>query len=389
MKKILYITPYYKPSWFYGGPPKCIAEQAEYLVSKYNYQIDVITLNKNGEVRLFESDAPVVKNINEITVHYLPASESKLGKAYFSSPELKSYLKQFSDYDLVHIHMLFNAFSTAGAQFAIQNKIPFGYSVHGMLDRFSLTRSKWMKKIHRYFYEDKFLKKAAFVHFTTENEKKNAIYPTGIKPVIIPIGVVFEPYQDFPAVYAYEDLRMIYLSRINRKKGLDKLIKAISQISGNIRDRLCLDIYGEDDDHFLPELKSIVETNQLKHLVKFKGKLDPSERNKILQTYDLLVLTSFQENFGLAVAEALDQKIPVLISDKVNLADQIEEHQCGWVTTLKESAITKKIEEAFRTPKHIRKQMGEKGHKYVRDSYSFETVGKAYNELYDRIMIKN
>ncbi|MBC7390060.1 MAG: glycosyltransferase, partial [Opitutaceae bacterium] len=104
--------------------------------------------------------------------------------------------------------------------------------------------------------------------------------------------------------------------------------------------------------------------------------------NKILQTYDLLVLTSHQENFGLAVAEALDQKIPVLISDKVNLCNEVEDHNCGWVTTLNEKTITKKIEEAFRTPKHMRKQMGEAGHKFVRNSFGFDKVGESYWKLY-------
>ena len=385
MKRILYITPYYKPSWFYGGPPKCIAEQAEYMVANYDCTIDVVSLNKNGDELLFESNEAIIKTIEGVNVHYLPASESKLGKAYFSSPVLKKYLQQFKNYDIVHLHMLFNAFSTEGALFAIKNKIPFGYSVHGMLDRFSLTRSKWMKLAHGFFYEDKFLKRASFVHFTTESEKKNAVFPKGIKPIIIPIGVVFEPFEQYPAVYAQEDLKMVYLSRINRKKGLDLLIKAVGQLSTNIKDRVLLDIFGEDDDNFLPELKSIVRANQLENIVCFKGKLKPEDRNKTLQTYDLLVLTSHQENFGLAVAEALDQKIPVLISDKVNLCNEVEEHNCGWVTTLTEKTITKKIEEAFRTPKHIRKQMGEAGHKFVRGSFGFDKVGESYWKLYSEI----
>ena len=386
MKRILYITPYYKPAWFYGGPPKCISEQAEYLVKNYDFSIDVVTLNKNGPDKLFDSEHIEVRNVDGVNVHYLPLSESKLASAYFSSPVLKKYLDKFKDYDLVHIHMLFNAFSTAGAQFAVKNKIPFGYSVHGMLDRFSLTRSKWMKTFHRFVYEDKFLKKASFVHFTTDSEKKNAVFPRGIKPVIIPIGIIFEEFIQHPVVYAQEDLKMIYLSRINRKKGLDLLLKALGQLSGNIKDRILLDIYGEDDDNFLPELKSIADLNQIQNIVSFKGKLDPKERNQVLQTYDLLILTSHQENFGLAVAEALDQKIPVLISDKVNLCDEVEDHNCGWVTSLSEKQITKKIEEAFRTPKHIRKQMGEAGHKFVRQSYSFEKIGENYSALYLKVM---
>lgn len=383
--KLLYITPYYKPSWFYGGPPKCISEQAEYLTKHFECTIDVVTLNQNGQEELFESNGKVVvKEIEGVTVHYLPASTTKWGQAYYASPLLKKYLHNFKKHDLIHIHTLFNAFSTIGARFAIKNKIPFGYSVHGMLDAFSLTRSKWMKKFHRFMFEDQYLLMADFVHFTTENERKNAVLSKRAKTVVIPLGMKYEAFVEYKKSYSYYDLRLIYISRINRKKGLDLLLNALSLLPSYMKDRVSLDIYGEDDDNFLQELKKIVELNQLRKCVVFKGKLNPANRNETLQQYDVLVLTSHQENFGLVVAEALDQKIPVLISDKVNLCDVVEQNQCGWVSPLKIDNIVKKIEEAFRTPKHIRQQMGEKGHALVRENYAFEKVGVMYWQLYEK-----
>jgi len=387
LKNILYITPYYKPSWFYGGPPKCISEQAEHLVKYYDCKIDVLTLNKNGTEPLFEDVKTVIKVVEGVTVHYLPSSKSKVGQAYFSSPDLKKYLGNFKGYDLVHIHTLFNSFSTAGANFAIKNRIPFGYSVHGMLDKFSITRSKWVKKLHRFFYEDQHLLMANFVHFTTENEKKNAVISRRIKPIVIPLGIVFETFVEYKKNYSYFDLRMVYIGRINRKKGLDLLLNAFQYLPNNMKDRISLDIYGEDDDNFWQTLNILLSKHQLQKNVCFKGKLNPKERNEVLQSYDILVLTSHQENFGLVVAEALDQKIPVLISDKVNLCNVVEENQCGWATTLGIKNIAKKIEEVFLTPKHIKQRMGENGHKFVRENYTFEKVGKMYWQLYENTQL--
>ena len=138
----------------------------------------------------------------------------------------------------------------------------------------------------------------------------------------------------------------------------------------------------------MQELKKIVELNQLRKCVAFKGKLNPANRNETLQQYDVLALTSHQENFGLVVAEALDQKIPVLISDKVNLCDVVEQNQCGWVSSLHIENIVRKIEEAFRTPKHIRQQMGKKGHAFVRENYAFEKVGVMYWQLYEKTVAR-
>lgn len=344
-----------------------------------------MTLNKNGESVLFPSEEVVVKDVEGVRVHYLPASKSKFGSSYFASPVLKKYLDQFKGVDLIHIHTLFNAFPSAGAVFAAKNNIPFGYSVHGMLDRYSLTRSKWMKRVHRFLYEDKYISKADFLHFTTKNEKLNSVFPRRAKTTVIPLGMLLQDFVEYPQIYSTYDLRLVYLGRINRKKGLDLLIKAFLLLPNNIKGRIHLDVYGEDDDSFLVELQQMLQFHHLKEWVSFKGKLAPEERNQVLQGYDALVLTSHQENFGLVVAEALDQKVPVLISDKVNLCDEVAHHQCGWVTHLAPKHIAKKLEEVFRTPKHIRRKMGNNGHEFVQNSFAFEKIGQQYWNLYSSL----
>jgi glycosyltransferase involved in cell wall biosynthesis len=45
----------------------------------------------------------------------------------------------------------------------------------------------------------------------------------------------------------------------------------------------------------------------------------------------LFALPSHQENFGLAVAEAMAAGVPVLVSPAVNLANDILAHGAGWV----------------------------------------------------------
>ncbi|MEP7169403.1 MAG: hypothetical protein ABI855_08525, partial [Bacteroidota bacterium] len=99
---ILYVTPYYKPSWNYGGPPRCISEQAEYLAKHYDLKIEVLTLNLNGSKPLFNSQEPVVKDVDGVTVHYLPVSSNTLGKAYFESNFLDEYINKFLNVDLIH-----------------------------------------------------------------------------------------------------------------------------------------------------------------------------------------------------------------------------------------------------------------------------------------------
>ncbi|MBY0424176.1 MAG: glycosyltransferase, partial [Cytophagales bacterium] len=115
----------------------------------------------------------------------------------------------------------------------------------------------------------------------------------------------------------------------------------------------------------------------------FKGNLPPEERNATLRKYDVLALTSHQENFGLVVVEALEQKIPVLISDKVNLSDFVINKKCGNVCSLSPASIAQEIQTIFEFSPTHRAEMGLNGYHSVRKLFSMKVVGQLYHELYE------
>ncbi|MFI5219062.1 MAG: glycosyltransferase [Bacteroidia bacterium] len=386
--KILYITPYYKPSWFYGGPPKCIAEQAEFLVKHHHLHIEVLTLNLNGDEKLFETDDPIIKDVDGVKVHYLPVSKNKFRKKYFDSGLLNKYLEHFSSFDLIHVNTLFNAFSRKGMQFAFNNHIPYVVTPHGMLDAFSLTRSKWMKEIHRFLFDDKLLAAAKAVQFTTENEKINSIIKKSLHPIVIPIGFQFPAAEIKQQPADNRKISLVFLGRINRKKGIDLLLKGISLLDKDMLKGIHVDIYGSDDDNCKNELEQLISELNVQRNISFMGNLNPDERDEKLRTYDALVLTSHQENFGLVVAEALSVALPVYISDKVNLCDFVRDNRCGWVSTLHATDISKSIAEIFHTPVHKRYEMGVNGFHAVRKNFSMKEVAEKYISLYQKIIAR-
>lgn len=382
---ILYITPYYKPAWFYGGPPKCIAEQAEYLANHCGLTIEVVTLNINGSKPLFKGEDPIVKDIDGIKVHYLPVSKNKLGRIYFNSEYLDEYLHKFDKVNLIHVHTLFNAFSRKGMQFAFKNNIPYVVTPHGMLDSFSLTRSRIMKRIHRFFFDDKLLSNANAVQFTTSNELKSSIINKPLKSVIIPLGFQFPDYEIQKKENYDEILKLVFLGRVNRKKGIDILIKGLAGLDPKIKGQIHLDIYGADDDNCKSELEELIAANYLKKNITFCGSLDPQHRDEKLKQYDCLVLTSHQENFGLVVAEALAMALPVYISDKVNLCDFVLENNCGWVSTLDVNDVTQTLEEILKTSSREKYSKGLNGFRAVRENFSMHSVSAKYVDLYKKI----
>lgn len=380
--RLLFITPYYKPAWFYGGPPKCISEQAEILANTFGYEIDVVTLNQCDDRPIFKGKETTVQIQNGVRVHYLPSGLNFFSKKYFYCSALKKYLKQFIGADVVNVHSVFNYFSRAGMQFAFENNIPYVVTTHGMLDRYSLSRTATAKKIHRFMWDNKLLRQAHYVQFTTYEEYNNSLLPRGCKPIIVPYLFHTTAKKVMISDEAIGSAKLVSLGRINRKKGLDILIKAIAILNGYVV-KYTLDIYGEDDDNFMPELKKLIEKHKLKSQIKFMGKLDPSQRDITLQKYALFVLPSHQENFGLVVVEALANGIPVVISNKVNIFPIVLKHRCGLVFDTNENNLADRLNHYFNLTLDAKKCMSANGVKVVETEFQSSEIAREYELLYN------
>ncbi|MCC6384157.1 MAG: glycosyltransferase [Bacteroidia bacterium] len=380
--KLLFVTPYYVPAWRYGGPPKCIADLAEYLAEHHSCQVDVLTLNANGPESLFATNQIVTQQVNGVTAHYLPRSKNFTGYAYFNSPLIKKALRGYTDVDLIHVNTLFNAFSKIGMQFAVKNEIPFILTPHGMLSDYSLRKSFWIKKIHRFFYEDNLLANAFAVHFTAAGESTRAVINKRIRKEIIPIGFNFNSQEGFIEKKDQPVLRMMFLGRLHAIKGLEPFLRAMSLLEQRVKDRIRYNLYGGDEEGYQQHLKQVVEQLNLQEIVKFCGPLSAEKRTETFHNHDVLVLTSYHENFGMAAAEALASGLPVLLSDQVSLAPFVIENRCGWVTPINENVIKTKIDSVFNTTLAERNAMGKRGFEAVRSDFSMEQVAGHFIKLY-------
>ena len=377
---ILYFTPYYKPSWSYGGPPRCISDLAEYIVKRYGYKVSVITLNQEAGKPLYKSSEFIEKDVEGVNVYYLPIG--LLSAKYFTGKSLDKALQKVGKVDVIHTHMVFNYISKKGMELAIGNKIPWVASLHGMMDPYSLTRQSRLKALHYSIFEKRYLQKSNAVLFTTENEYRKAQLDIHIHPVIIPVGFPVEGQLNHDYnLQDHDGIKLVYLGRINRKKGLDLTIKALSQ-----KENISLDIYGEDDDNFKNELNHLIKEMNLIHRITFKGALDPKKRLVTLSKYDALILNSHQENFGMVIPEALESKIPVLISENVDLKDFVTEKKCGIVCKNSEEAIVKMLTKFENLGFEERAEMGYNGYIGYRKLFSIKNVGHLHNELYTLII---
>jgi glycosyltransferase involved in cell wall biosynthesis len=117
--------------------------------------------------------------------------------------------------------------------------------------------------------------------------------------------------------------------------------------------------------------------------IVFSGWLDGEDKEVMLSGASLLVLPSYQENFGLCVMEALARSVPVVVSPHVNLAGEIAGANAGWIAPVENHALAATLAEALSNEDELSKR-GRAG-KLLSERYSWERVAASLVELYTEI----
>jgi glycosyltransferase involved in cell wall biosynthesis len=197
----------------------------------------------------------------------------------------------------------------------------------------------WLKQFF-WIIQGPALKHASEVLFTSEEEKKLAQgvfwgFQYNSKVVSYAAGEAIKPSQE--ALDTVDQILkdvghkpyLLYLSRIHEKKGCDLLLKAFAKIDK--RPDLQLVMAGPCHDEYINTLQKLALDLGISDRVHWPGMLKGELKAAAFKKAEAFVLTSHQENFGIAVAEALAYGKAVLISDQINIWREIEKGGAGIV----------------------------------------------------------
>jgi glycosyltransferase involved in cell wall biosynthesis len=335
---------------------------------------------------------PVVQDHGGIPTIFFPA---QWGQSFKYSRPLASWLeKNVQDFDLAHIHAVFNHACIVAARTCRRKDVPYIVRPLGTLDPWSMRQKSLRKQLFWRLAGKEMFKNAAAVQYTAPAEQKAAEESLGVNHgVVVPLGVdagLRSAEQDdemfqrqFPSLIGFPYL--LVLSRLHPKKGLDILLNAFLPLVKQpefARWRLVL--AGDGPKGYIDSLQKRVTANEGDGVVLFPGWLEGQLKLSALQHSSLLVLPSHQENFGLCVVEALACGVPVLVSPHVNLAPEIEAAGAGWVAHLEENALRASLIKALRS-KEERKLRGEAG-KRLALKFDWSTIGQQLAALYSNLL---
>ncbi len=311
-----------------GGPPEMLRNLAA------NYAAIGDTL----EVATLDDPAAPYLRECRFSVHAFGPPASTYG---FSRSLLRWLRGNVARFDLVIINNVWLFPAVAAWLAATRAGVPYAVFTHGALDVFFKRRYplKHLKKLMYWPLQYQILRMASAVLFTSEGEREAALAsfrPNCWTSVVVPYGTnrpEGSPEAQREAfLSACPALRgrrfLLFLSRIHEKKGCDLLLEAFARTAAD-QPELALVIAGPDQMHLQAKLEARAVRLGIGDRVFWPGMLRGAQKFGAFRAAEAFVLPSHQENFGIAVVEALACGTPVLISTQVNIWREVVDAEVG------------------------------------------------------------
>ncbi len=327
-----------------GGPIEGIKQVAR-VHAAAGHETEIVSLDSPDDA--WVSECPV-------KVHAMGPVRSGYGYARKFVPWLAEHRRQ---YDAVIVSGLWQ-YSGFGVWRALRGTdTPYFVFPHGMLDPW-FKRAYPLKHWKKWFYwpwaDYRMLRDACAVLFTSEEEcraARESFWLYRCHEVVVNYGIaaptgdadaqklaVREKFPQLAGTRAF-----VFLGRIHEKKGCDLLVRAFAKIAP-CDESLRLIFAGPDQTGWCDELRALATQLGIAERLVWTGMLTGDLKWGMLRIAEVFVLPSHQENFGIAVAEALACGTSVLISNKINIWREIEHDRAGLVDEDDEPGTTRLLQ---------------------------------------------
>jgi glycosyltransferase involved in cell wall biosynthesis len=330
----------------YGGPIEGI-KQVTRVHQQLGHKVEMVSLDA--------PDDPWVRDF-PIPLHALGPAKGKFKYTPRLSPWVRDHAARF---DAVVINGIWQ-FNSLGVFLGLRrSRTPYFVFPHGMLDPW-FKHTYPLKHLKKWLYwpwaEYRVLRNARAVCFTCEEERRLArqsFWLYDCQEEVVSYGTAApagDPQQQRELFWdRYPTARgkrlILFLGRIHPKKGCDLLIRAFARLCsagqafGSDSRPLHLVLAGPDQIEWLPRLKTLADEFGVSHRITWTGMLSGELKLGAFRAAEVFALPSHQENFGIAVAEALGCSLPVLLSNKVNIWREVEQDRAGLVANDDEEGV--------------------------------------------------
>jgi glycosyltransferase involved in cell wall biosynthesis len=385
--RILHVIPYMHASA--GGPP-VVVENFVRECQRLGHQAEIVSTNLFCQ----DDEEALLHSLNLLApTSFVSVSRLRALSERHTSHRLSQSVRTA---EIVHVHTLWHPMNAIVRRECVRQSRPFVLMPHGMLDPYSLSVKRWRKALYLWAVEQRNIAAAERLIYTTAEEARLAATQIASLPkaAIVPLGgdapaenseqLASEFLERFPQAQGRR--RLVFLGRLHFKKGLDRILLALTSIAKRYPDVL-LSIVGDGEAGYRSELNDLIATHDLQGHVLLTGRLSGRAKWSAYAAAELFLLPSRQENFAITVAEAMHMGLPVIISDRVNTWPYVVEAGAGLV--LADTQVDACLAEAISSllqDADARKRMGKQAECYARTNLTWKGAAAKLLEFYQEVL---
>ncbi|MHA8106142.1 glycosyltransferase [Aquirufa sp. 5-AUSEE-100C1] len=297
------------------------------------------------------------------------------------------FIKNRNKYDYIHIHGLWYFGSIL--PFLVPSRAKKIVTVHGFLDTYAFQRSAWKKRLLWNLIQKRYLRSADMIHVISREEEHILLqlFPDlRSKIVFIPNGIldpmasaIEEPSAEFvnriQGIQRNGSFVYLFLSRINRKKGIDILVDAFEQLSKKHGEKVQLIIAGPVDDYSIA-LQERMAKYPLTNIHLFDV-VTGANKAFLLNEVDAFVLPSYSEGFSIAALEALAYSKPAILSTRVGFATELISANAALICEPELNSLYAGLSRIY-LEEDYRNQLGSNARRLFLDHYQIKQVAQDF-----------
>ncbi|ASA78636.1 glycosyltransferase family 4 protein [Thermococcus sp. 5-4] len=345
-----------------GGQGVYVYEIYRRLLDRDLMEIYVFSNRKNDLKNSFYASCPAIFGLGPILF------------SVYINLRIKEWVRQ-NELDVVHIQG-----GPGGVFLLINPGVPVVYTAHHTYAQqyryFGRRFYKLLMKLEKHGYV--MAKKIIAVSSTTKSSLTDDYDVPSEKITLLPNGVDFHIFRPLSRVKKVP-YSILYVGRLDKRKGLYYLIKAMKHITKELPTAR---LYIIGSGHLRNNLEQLIKNERVNNNVVFLGNVPLDDLVKWYNKAEVFVLPSLFEGFGIVVLEAIACGTPVVGTNVPGIVDIIEHEKTGVLVSPKsELGLKEQLVYLLSSPK-IRRKLTHKSRKRLERKFEWKVIVERLTELY-------